>query len=69
MDSLRFDGIEDIKEDGTVIFTEECRQLTKEWMGADIAQPLRLEDVDERAKEVTTLTHKLGDKYGTKLEL
>jgi len=69
MDALRFDGIEEIKDDGTVVFTEECRQLTKEWMGGDIGQELRLEDVDERAKEVVTLTHKLSEKYGVKLEL
>ena len=69
MDALRFDGIEDIKDDGTVVFTEECRQLVKEWMGGDIGQPLQLKDVDERAKEVVTLTHKLGEKYGIKLEL
>lgn len=69
MKSLRFDGIEDITEDGTVIFTDECRQLVKEWIGADIGQPLRLEDVDERAKEVVMLTHQLGDRYGIKLEL
>ncbi len=69
MDSLKFDGIEDIKEDGTVTFTEECRQLVKEWLGADIGQPLRLEDVDERAAEVVTLTQQLGGRYGIKLEL
>lgn len=69
MDALKFDGIEDIKEDGTVTFTEECRRMVKEWIGADIAQPLKLADVDERAKEVVRLTHALGDKYGVKLEL
>lgn len=69
MDALKFDGIEEIKDDGTVIFTEECRQLTKEWIGADIAQPLKLADVDERAKEVVTLTKKLGEKYNVRLEL
>jgi len=69
LDALKFDGVEEIKDDGTVIFTEECRQLTKEWMGADIAQPLRLADVDERAKEMIALTKKLASKYNVKLEL
>jgi hypothetical protein len=69
LDALRFDGIEEIKDDGTVVFTEECRQLVKEWLGGDIGQDLRLEDVDERAQEVVSLTHKLGEKYNIKLEL
>ena len=69
LDALRFDGIEEIKDDGTVVFTEECRRLTKEWIGGDIGQDLRLEDVDERAKEVVSLTQKLAANYNVKLEL
>jgi len=69
LDALRFDGIEEIKDDGTVVFTEECRRLTKEWIGGDIGQDLRLEDVDERAKEVVSLTQKLAANYNIKLEL
>jgi len=69
MDALRFDGIEEFKDDGTVVFTEECRRLVKEWIGGDIGRDLRLEDVDERAKEMMSLTKKLGEKYGVKLEL
>lgn len=69
LDALKFDGVEEIRDDGTVVFTEECRQLTKEWIGADIAQPLRLEDADERAKEIVSLTKKLAEKYNVKLEL
>ena len=69
LDALKFDGIEDIKDDGTVVFTEESRRLNKEWIGADIGQDFRLEDVDERAKEVTLRTKELAAKYGVKLEL
>ena len=69
LEGLKFDGIEEIKDDGTIVFTEKSRQLTKEWLGADIGQDLRLEDCDERAKEVMSLTMKLAAKYNTKLEL
>jgi hypothetical protein len=69
LDALKFDGIDDIKDDGTVVFTEESRRLNKEWIGADIGQDFRLEDVDERAKEVTLRTKELAAKYGVKLEL
>jgi hypothetical protein len=69
MDALKFDGVKDITADGTVYFTDECREGVKEWLGADIAQPLKLADVDERAKDVVKLTQGLGKKYGIKLEL
>ncbi len=68
-DSLKFDGIETIKDDGTVIFTEESRQLTKEWLEADLGPELRLEDADEKAKELVSLTKKLAAKYKVELEL
>lgn len=69
LDSLKFDGIEEIKEDGTVVFTDESCQLTKEWLGLDIGKELRLEDVDERAKEMRIAIDKLAAKYNIKLEL
>lgn len=68
-EALKYDGIEEIKEDGTVIFTEECRQLVKEYLGTDIGQDLKLEDASERAKEVKELTDKVAAKYNVKLEL
>ena len=68
-DSLKVDGIEEIKEDGTVVFTEETRQLSREWVGADICQDLRLEDVDERAEELVALTKKVAAKHNVRLEL
>lgn len=68
-EALKYDGIEEIKEDGTVIFTEECRQLVKEYLGTDIGQDLKLEDASERAKEVKELTDKVAAKYNVSLEL
>lgn len=68
-EALKYDGIEEIKEDGTIVFTEECRQLVKEYLGTDIGQDLKLEDASERAKEVKELTDKVAAKYNVKLEL
>ncbi|MFC1912068.1 AMP-binding protein [Chloroflexota bacterium] len=67
--ALKYDGIEAIKDDGTIVFTDECRQLVKEYLGADIGQDLKLEDAVERAKEVKELTNKVAAKYNIKLEL
>jgi len=69
LDALKFDGVEEIKEDGTVVFTEESRQLTKEWLGMDCGRELRLADIEEHAKEVLSATNKLALKYGIKLKL
>ncbi len=69
LDALKFDGIEEIKEDGTVVFTAETRKLTGEWMGTDVGQDLRLEDAAERAREITALTRRVADRYNIKLEL
>lgn len=69
LDALKFDGIKEIKDDGTLVFTEETRQLFKEWLGADVGQDLRLEDASERTEEITSLTKKLAAKYNVKLEL
>lgn len=68
-DALKLDGIEEIKEDGTIVFTQESRRLHKERLGSDIGEDLRLEDVEERAKEMISLTKKLAEKYNIKLEL
>ena len=66
---ITYDGIEEIKEDGMIVFTEECRQLVKEYLGTAIGQDLKLEDAGERAKEVKELTDKVAAKYNVKLEL
>jgi len=66
-EALKLDGIEEIKDDGTVVFTEESRRLHKERLGGDIGEDLRLEDVEERAKEAVSLTKKLAEKYNIKL--
>ena len=66
-DALKFDGIEEIKDDGTIVFTQESRRLHKEWLGSDIGEDLRLNDVEERAKEMISLIKKLAKKHNVKL--
>jgi len=47
----RGDGIERVKDDGTVIYTDKAVQIMKEVLGYDLA-PLKFDECDERAKEL-----------------
>ena len=47
----RGDGIERVKDDGTVIYTDKAVQIMKEVLGYDLA-PLEFDECDERAKEL-----------------
>ena len=69
-EALMFDGVEEIKENGTVVFTEYAKQKTKEWLGTtETVEDLKLEDAEERAKLIISLVKKVADKYNVKLEL
>jgi len=57
-DGIKYEGIEELKDDGTVIFTEEARKLAKEIYGLDYGE-LRLEDADDRAEETLAAFRKL----------
>jgi hypothetical protein len=54
--------VEEIREDGTVVFTEKSRQIMKNLMGYD-AKELQLADVDERARELMDIYRKLAQKH------
>ena len=47
----RGDGVERIKDDGTVVYTDEAVQIVKEVLGYDLA-PLRFDECDDRASEL-----------------
>lgn len=47
----RSDGIEQIEDDGTVVYTDKAVQIVKEILGYDLA-PLQFDDCDERAEEL-----------------
>jgi hypothetical protein len=60
------DGIEKIKDDGTVVFTDKTVKIYREVLGYE-CEELKIEDSEERAKELKTLFRKLGEKYGLKI--
>jgi len=54
--------VEDITEDGTVIVTEEARELIREVYGYE-ASPFKLEEADDRAEEMKACYQRLAKKY------
>lgn len=63
LDSLRFEGLEELKDDGTVVVTEEGRRYCKEILGLDYPE-VRFADMDDMAKEIISVYKKIGDKHG-----
>ena len=58
----RIDGIETIKDDGTVVFCEENVEHMREVVGYECTE-LKPRDSEERARELNKLLNKLYDKY------
>ena len=58
----QFDGIERIKEDGTVVFRDENVDYMREVVGYDCKE-LKPKDSEERATELNILLKKLYEKY------
>ena len=50
----KYDGIEEIKEDGTVVFTKKSAEIMKEMLGYD-CPILKLDESENRAKELIQL--------------
>jgi len=68
--ALRHDGVEEIKEDGTVVFTEYAKQMTKEWLGTtETVEDLKFTDIAERAKLLLAQIKKVADKHNVRMEL
>jgi len=58
----RIDGIETIRDDGTVVFCEENVEYMREVVGYE-CEELKPSESEERAKELNKLLMKLYDKY------
>jgi hypothetical protein len=58
----RIDGIDRIKDDGTVVYCEENVEYMREVVGYE-CEELKPSDSEERAKELNKLLMKLYDKY------
>jgi hypothetical protein len=50
-EGLKYDGIEDILDDGTIVFTEKSVGIMKEYLGYD-CKSLKVEEGEERAQEL-----------------
>ena len=58
----RIDGIEEIKEDGTVVFCDKNVEYMREVVGYDCKE-LKLDECEERAKELGERLKRLYEKY------
>ena len=58
----KYDGIEKIEDDGTVVHTERAVEIMKEMLGYDCSR-IRLEDNEEKAKELGFLYRQFAAKY------
>jgi hypothetical protein len=61
-DGGKIDGIEKIKDDGTVVFCEKNVEYMREIVGYE-CEELKPSESEERAKELDKLLRKLYDKY------
>ena len=62
IEDCKFEGVEEMKADGTLVFTEEGRKVMKDFFGMNQTE-LRFEDMEERAKEILAAYKKLAEKY------
>ncbi len=62
IEDCKFEGVEDMKEDGTLVFTEEARQVMKEIFGMTHTE-LRFDEMEDRSKEIIAAYKKLAAKY------
>jgi len=67
-DGMKYEGVEEVKDDGTIVFTEEGYKVTKEIFGID-HEELRFEETEERSKEILAAYKKLAEKYKAPLYL
>ena len=56
------EGVEEIKDDGTLVFTDEARQICKELYGLDLKE-IRFADMEDVSKEMVSVGKRLIEKY------
>ncbi|OGM17682.1 hypothetical protein A2V61_00945 [Candidatus Woesebacteria bacterium RBG_19FT_COMBO_47_8] len=61
-DQAKYEGVEKIKKDGTLVVTEEAYQITKKLLGIECRE-IKLADSPEWAKEIIKAFKVLGKKY------
>ncbi len=68
LEGLKYEGVEELKEDGTVVVTDEAYKLHKELLGVD-RREIRFADIEDVAKELVSGYKKLADKYNVSVAL
>ena len=61
-DGAKNDGIEKVKDDGTVVFRDENVEYMREVVGYECKE-LKPSEAEERARELNQLLKRLYDKY------
>lgn len=61
-EAQKYEGIEEIREDGTVVCTDHSAQIMREILGYECKE-LKLEECEEKAKELLSAYNKLSNKY------
>ncbi len=62
MGGLRLEGVEDLKEDGTIVVTAEANKTIKELYGLDLKQ-IRPSEMEALGKEIADIKKKLSQKF------
>ena len=66
LNALKFEGIEEIKDDGTLVSTEEGYEINKEILGVDLRE-VKFADMEDVSKEIVLALRKAAEKYGASL--
>jgi hypothetical protein len=66
LEGLKHEGVEKLKEDGTVVITEEAYQVHKEILGVDWRE-IHFNDMEEVSNELMSALQKLADKHNVSL--
>lgn len=61
-DGMKCEGVEEIKDDGTLVFTDEAAGICKELYGLDLKE-IRLADMADVSNEMLAECNKLVEKY------
>ncbi len=61
-DAAKYEGVEEIKEDGTLVVTDEGYRIAKKLLGIDCRQ-IKVADTADWAKQLLSAFKKLGEKY------
>lgn len=62
LDGLKWDGYKEIKDNGTIVFTEAATEVYKKFLGIEIKE-LQLKDADEIVKELLAAYNNLAKKH------